>query len=193
MISEISEFTKKERVALDAVYECCHTAYTQKLQNDGKFMLESSKAVIRDALSMKRHDYITYVARAIHITKVHYELYRKAKKSQQPTGWCKGEGSFSPIKILAESFFNGPLDTPSLASIHSCKRAIDMWMAERAAQTDFEWLKQPNFGKLFVFIITQLQTSVVALERGEWPHPSIGSVKIPNITQFLDDAEEEQD
>lgn len=189
----ISEFTKKELVELRAVYQRDTKAYTKKLKKHGKFMLDSSKPVIQGALAIPVDEYIKYVARAKHITKVHDELYREAEKNQQPTGWCKGKGSFYPIKIFAESFFNGPLDTPSLASIHSCKRAIDIWMAEKAANTDFEWLKKPEFGELFRFIITQLQTSVIALERGERPHPSIGSVKIPNITQFLDDAEEEQD
>lgn len=176
------EWTPTELKKLRDTYDMSRAQYEEKLEKYGWLIPATSKANIEATLKMTFKRYTELVRDACYITTVHYELHEDAQKNKQPTEWCKGLNTFYPIDITKTFLFHEPLDIPTPGDMYSCERAIRVWKEGKASNPgNFEWLRETKYGDAFFFIITQLQESVVHLERNERPHANIGGVKIKNF------------
>lgn len=167
---------------LQETYDSSRAKYEKKLKDYGSLMHAPSKDIIEKTLKMPFKHYADLVRTVCEMTRLHYELYEEAIENKQPTDWCKGLNTFHPIDITKTFFFHGPMDIPTPGDMYSCERAIRVWKEGKASNPgNFEWLRKQKYGDAFFFIVTQLQESVVHLERNERPHANIGGVKIKNF------------
>lgn len=167
---------------LQETYDSSRAKYEKKLKDYGSLMPAPSKSIFEETLKMSFKRYTDLVGEVCAMTFLHDKIYEEAKENKQPTDWCKGLDTFHPIDITKTFFFHGPMDIPTPGDMYSCERAIGVWKEGKASNPGtFEWLRKPKYGNAFFFIITQLQESVVHLERNERPHANIGGVKIKNF------------
>lgn len=176
------EWSEKELEKLQETYDTSRVQYEKKLDKYGSLMSATSKAIIEATVNMSFKRYIELMRVVCKMTALHDQLYNEAQENKLPTDWCKGLDTFHPIDITKTFFFHEPLDVPTPGDMYSCERAIQVWKEGEASNPgNFEWLRKQKYGDAFFFIITQLQESVVHLERNERPHANIGGVKIKNF------------